>query len=122
MPAVFAVAGGALIASVRGGGPVGGALAVVGVLFVLQQVVAPIHLAVSGNLGDRTAAWLYDRLTDACVGPPGMGHLEDQKLRGDLTVARDFALGMTGPPLNISLDFIAGGLVSFLGGVSLAVV
>ena len=38
---------------------------------------APIHQAVSANLGDRTAAWLYDRLTEACVGPPGMGHLED---------------------------------------------
>src|SRR6185369_84426 len=80
------------------------------------------HLAVSLTLGDRTAAWLYDRLTDACVGPPGMGHLEDQKLTSDLTVARDFDLGMTGPPLNISLDFIAGGLVSSFSGVSLAVV
>ena len=36
-----------------------------------------MHQAVSTNLGDRTAAWLYDRLTDACVRPPGMGHLED---------------------------------------------
>ena len=34
----------------------------------------------SANLGDRTAAWLYDRLTDACVRPPGMGHLEDPQL------------------------------------------
>jgi hypothetical protein len=24
-----------------------------------------------------TAAWLYDRLTDECVRPPGMGHLEE---------------------------------------------
>ena len=66
---------------------------------------------VSANLGDRTAAWLYDRLTAACVRPPGMGHLEDPTLTGDLTVARDFDLGMTGPPLSISMDFIAGGLV-----------
>jgi hypothetical protein len=28
---------------------------------------------VGANLGDRTAAWLYDRLTEACVRPPGMG-------------------------------------------------
>ena len=40
-----------------------------------------------------------------------MGHLEDPKLTADLTVARDFDLGMTGPPLFISMDFIAGGLV-----------
>ena len=83
----------------------------VGIVFVLLQVLAPIHTAVSHNLGDRTAAWLYDRLTEACVRPPGMGHLEDPELAADLTVARDFDLGMTGPPLSISMDFIAGGLV-----------
>ena len=52
-------------------------LALVGVVFVLLQVLTPIHQAIGANLGDRTAAWLYDRLTDACVRPPGMGHLED---------------------------------------------
>ena len=84
-----------------------GPLALVGVVFVLLQVLSPIHQAVSANLGDRTAAWLYDRLTEACVRPPGMGHLEDPTLTSDLTVARDFDLGMTGPPLSISMDFIA---------------
>src|SRR5580765_5268672 len=122
LPAVFAVAMGSLVASVQAGGGVGSLLGFVGSLFILLQVAAPIHLAVSHNLGDRTAAWLYDRLTDACVGPPGMGHLEDQKLTSDLTVARDFDLGMTGPPLSISLDFIAAGLVSSFGGISLAIV
>ena len=81
------------------------------VVFVLLQVLTPIHQAIGANLGDRTAAWLYDRLTEACVRPPGMGHLEDPALTNDLTVARDFDLGMTGPPLSISMDFIAGGLV-----------
>jgi len=38
-----------------------------GAIFVLLQVLSPIHQAVSANLGDRTAAWLYDRLTEACV-------------------------------------------------------
>jgi ABC-type multidrug transport system fused ATPase/permease subunit len=122
LPAVFAVAMGALVAAVQSGGPVGSLLWLVGALFIAQQMVAPIHLAVSYNLGDRTAAWLYDKLTDACVGPPGMGHLEDQRLISDLTVARDFDLGMTGPPLNVSLDFIAGSLVSSISGFALAVV
>src|SRR5262249_15282660 len=63
------------------------------------------------NLGNRTAGWLYGRLTEACVRPPGMGHLEDPTLTGDLTTARDFDLGMTGPPLFVAMDFIAGGLV-----------
>jgi ABC-type multidrug transport system fused ATPase/permease subunit len=122
LPALFAIAMGALIAAVQNGGGFGPPLAVVGVIFVLLQVLAPIHSAVGANLGDKTAAWLYDRLTEACVRPPGMGHLENPKLIADLTVARDFDLGMTGPPLNVSLDFIASGLVEMVGGFASAVV
>ena len=51
-----------------------------------------------------------------------MGHLEDPTLTSDLTVARDFDLGMTGPPLSISMDFIAGGLVEMIGGLASAMV
>jgi ABC-type multidrug transport system fused ATPase/permease subunit len=122
LPAVFAVAMGGLVAGVQSGAPLGNLLWLVGALFIVQQMLAPMHLAVSYNLGDRTAAWLYDKLTDACIGPPGMGHLEDQRLTSDLTVARDFDLAMTGPPLNVSLDFIAGRLVSSFSGLALAAV
>ena len=122
LPAVFAIAMGVLVGAVQRGDSLAGPLAFVGVVFVLLQVLTPIHQALSANLGDRTAAWLYDRLTEACVRPPGMGHLEDPKLTGDLTVARDFDLGMTGPPLSISMDFIAGGLVEMIGGLACAVV
>ena len=52
-------------------------LVLVGVVFVPLQVLSPIHQAIGANLGSRTAAWLYDRLTSACVRPPGMGHLEN---------------------------------------------
>ena len=122
LPAVFAIAMGVLVAAVQQGDALATPLAVVGVVFVLLQVLTPIHTALSHNLGDRTAAYLYDRLTSACVRPPGMGHLEDPKLIGDLTVARDFDLGMTGPPLSYSMDFIAGGLVGMVGGFASAVV
>src|SRR5207249_7029031 len=105
----------------RGDG-LGEALALVGVVFVLLQVLSPIHQAVSANLGDRTAAWLYDRLTEACVRPPGMGHLENPELTSDLTIARDFDLGMTGPPLSISMDFIASGMTEMIGGLASAIV
>jgi ABC-type multidrug transport system fused ATPase/permease subunit len=122
LPAIFAIAMGVLVAAVEHGDRLADGLALVGIVFVLMQVLTPIHQAVGANLGDRTAAWLYDRLTDACVRPPGMGHLEDPKLTNDLTVARDFDLGMTGPPLFISMDFIAGGLVEMIGGLASAVV
>ena len=122
LPAAFAIAMGVLVGAVQRGSPLGGPLAFAGSIFVLLQMLSPIHQAVSANLGDRTAAWLYDRLTEACVRPPGMGHLEDPTLTGDLTVARDFDLGMTGPPLSISMDFIASGMVEMIGGVACAVI
>src|SRR6059036_862383 len=122
LPAAFAIAMGVLVGAVQRGDPLAGPLGFAGSIFVLLQVLSPIHQAVSANLGDRTAAWLYDRLTEACVRPPGMGHLEDPALTSDLTVARDFDLGMTGPPLSISLDFIATGMAEMIGGVACAVI
>ena len=122
LPAAFAIAMGVLVGAVRQGHAVAGPLAIVGTIFVLLQVLSPIHQAVSSNLGDRTAAWLYDQLTAACVRPPGIGHLEDPALTSDLTAARDFDLGMTGPPLSISMDFIANGMVELIGGIASALI
>jgi ABC-type multidrug transport system fused ATPase/permease subunit len=122
LPAVFAIAMGVLVGAVQQHHPLLGPLTFAGVVFLLLQVATPIHQTISANLGDRTAAWLYDRLTEACVRPLGMGHLENARLTGDLTVARDFDLGMMGPPLNIAVDFIAGGLVEMIGGLASAVV
>jgi ATP-binding cassette subfamily B protein len=122
LPAVFTIATGTLVGAIQRGDELGWSLAFTGVTFILLQVLTPIHQAISSNLGDRTAAFLYDRLTQACIGPPGMGHLEDPRLTSDLTVARDFDLGMTGPPLSISMDFIAGGLVEMIAGLGCAVV
>ena len=122
LPAAFAVSMGVLVAAVQQGTPLGTPLTIVAVVFVLFQVLTPIHQAVGTNLGDRTAAWLYDRLTDACVRPQGMAHLEDPALTNDLSMARDFDLGMTGPPLSISVDFIAAGLIEMIGGLACACV
>ncbi len=122
LPAGFAIAMGFLVGAVQRGDSLASPLAFAGSIFVLLQVLSPIHQTVSSNLGDRTAAWLYDRLTEACVRPPGMGHLEDPSLTADLTVARDFDLGMTGPPLAISLDFIANGMVEMIGGAASALI
>ncbi len=122
LPALFAIAMGRLVGAVQRGDELAAPLGLVGVVFVLLQVLSPIHHAVGANLGSRTAAWLYDRLTTACVAPPGMGHLENPGLTSDLTMARDFDLGITGPPIFISMDFIAAGLVELVGGLASAVV
>jgi ABC-type multidrug transport system fused ATPase/permease subunit len=118
LPAAFAVAMGLLVGAVQDGSDLTMPLTVTGVVFILLQILAPVHQAISANLGDRTAAWLYDRLTNAAVRPPGIGHLEDPALASDLVVARDFDLGMTGPPLNISVDFISNSVVMMIGGIA----
>jgi ABC-type multidrug transport system fused ATPase/permease subunit len=122
LPALFAIAMGVLVGAVQREADLTGPLALVGTVFVLLQVLEPVHQAIGANLGSRTAAWLYDQLTAACVAPPGMGHLENPELTNDLTMSRDFDLGITGPPLAISMDFIAGGLVELLAGLSAAAV
>jgi ABC-type multidrug transport system fused ATPase/permease subunit len=122
LPAVFAIAMGGLVAAVQQGANPWAPLTVVGLVFVLLQVSSPIHHAVGANLGSRVAAWLYDQLARACISLPGMGHLEDPKLTSDLTMARDFDLGITGPPIFIAMDFIASGLVEMVGGLASAAV
>lgn len=122
LPAGFAIAMGNLVGAVQAGTSLATPLTAVGIIFLLLQVLTPVHQAVSANLGSRTAAWLYDELTRACVTPSGMAHLENPKHTNDLTMARDFDLGISGPPLTISMDFIASGLVEFVGGVASAMV
>jgi ATP-binding cassette subfamily B protein len=122
LPAVFAVAIGVTVGAVQHQRPLAGPLTFVGVVFVLMQLVTPLQTAVSANLGNRMSGWLNEALITSCVEPPGIGHLEDPGLTGDLTVAREFDRGMTGPPMYINLDFVATGLVGLIGGVASAIV
>ncbi|GAA1602163.1 ABC transporter ATP-binding protein [Kribbella sancticallisti] len=122
LPALFALAMGNLVGTVQRGDDLAGPLTGVGVTFVLLQVLMPIHQAVSSNLGSLVAAWLNDELAEACVEPPGIGHLEDAALGEDLEVAREFDRGQTGPPMYMNVDFIAGSLVELFGGITCAVV
>jgi ATP-binding cassette subfamily B protein len=122
LPAAFAVTMGAVVGAVQGGGGLTISLTWMGIVFVLLQVVAPLHQAVGENLGNRLSAWLYDRLTEACSTPPGIGHLEDPELASDLTVAREFDNGLAGPPMEVNLPFIATGLVDLGSGLASAAV
>jgi len=122
MPAVFAVAIGVTVGAVQQDGPVGAPLALTGAVFVIMLAATPILTAVSMNLGNRLSALLNERLIRACVEPPGIGHLEDPDLIDDLTTAREFDRGMTGPPMYLNADFIASSLVNVVSGVASAVV
>jgi len=122
LPAGFSIATGVLVGAIQHRDSLAAPLVIVAVVFILLQVIGPLHAALSANLGDRTAAWLYDELAGACAAVPGIGHLEDPELAADLQVARDFDRGMTGPPLSTSMDFIAGGLVDMVAGLAQACV
>ncbi len=66
LPAGFAIAMGFLVGAVQRGDSLAASLAMVGAIFVLLQVLSPLHQAIGANLGSRLAAWLYDEL-DSCV-------------------------------------------------------
>jgi ABC-type multidrug transport system fused ATPase/permease subunit len=118
LPALFAVATGIVIGEVQHHRSATVGVTVAALTFVALQVLAPLHQAISQNLGSRMAAWLFDRLTDACVAPPGIAHLEDPTLTSDLTVAREFDAGMTGPPMRLNVEFIGTGLLDLVSGVA----
>ena len=122
LPAAFVVAMGLLVRAVERGDDLGLPLTAVGVLFVAMQISRPLHAQVGMNLGDTLSSWLNHQLLLATNGPQGMAHLERPDLIDDLTVARDFDLGITGPPMRISMGFIAAGLVEIVAGVAQAFV
>jgi len=122
MPALLAVATGVLIAAVENNSALTGPLTFVGIVFVALQVLTPVQQAVSANVGAVASDWMNDRLIVATVTPPGMGHLENPQLADDLTMARDFDTGYSGPPLVIAMDFISTGLMLLLTGVASALV
>jgi len=122
VPAGLAVATGLLVGHVQSGADLTGPLLVFGVVFVASQVAPSIHQVVGQLLGHHVSSVLNERLMAATLGPDGIGHLERGDLSNDLTTARDFDLGQTGPPMFMNMDFIAQGLVMLLGGIASALV
>jgi len=57
LPAGFAIATGLLVTAIERHSGLAAPLITVAVVFIGMQVLGPLHTALSGNLGDRTAAW-----------------------------------------------------------------
>ena len=121
LPAILTLGLGALVRAVSGGHRVGGPLFVVAACFALISVLGPVHTQLGAVVGDRTSGFLQAELTRACSTPPGIAHLERPGLAAELVAARDFDLGIMGPPISVSMGFIGAGLVELLGGVGQAV-
>lgn len=122
LPPALSVAIGWLVGSISGKGSLALPLVAVGALFVLLQILGPLHSQLATNLGARTSAALQDRLITAAISPVGIAHLEDPELASDFTLARDFDLGITSPQLRICMGYIGSGFVSFGAGVVSAAV
>ena len=122
VPAGLAITTGVLVGRVEGGGSLTGPLAAFGIFFVLSQVGPPVHQVVGAMARPPRQPVLNDRLMATTLGPDGVGHLERGDLTNDLTTARDFDLGWTGPPMFMNMDFIAQGLAMLLGGIASALV
>ena len=58
LPAAFAVAMGLMVGAVRAKAPLAEPLAFAGGVFLLLQILSPIHQAISANLGYKTSSWL----------------------------------------------------------------
>ncbi|HVF32102.1 MAG TPA: ABC transporter ATP-binding protein [Acidimicrobiales bacterium] len=118
LPAAFAVATGLLVTAIQDGDPLTTPLLLVGTTFVALQVLSPLHAQAGTILGDDLSAHLNDRLLLGAVTPDGMAHLERPELTDDLTLARDFDLGISGPPMAVNIGFVASGLVEIVVGIA----
>ena len=122
LPAVLIVATGLLIGAVAAADPIAAPLTLVAVCFVLTQVLSPIHDAISTNLGARVAGLLHERLLAAATAAEGIAHLEEPGLADDFSLARDFDLGITAPPLPVAMPFVTNGLVELCSGLAAAAI
>src|SRR2546426_5917614 len=103
LPAIFAVAMGALGGAGSGHHSLTAPLATVGLAFVAMNALGPVHGAAGSLLGAKSGAWLHDRLMAATVEPPGIAHLERPELADELSRAREFDNGILAPPLTAAL-------------------
>lgn len=122
LPGALIVATGALTGEVAAGRRPGLSLATVAASTILILVLSPIHDAISENLGAQVGADLHERLLRAAIEPAGVAHLEEPDLADDFTLARDFDLGITAPPIRACMPFVANGLTEIGSGLAAALI
>ncbi len=115
LPVGFVLASGRLVGQAPAvvdaglGSPEGTALlrtlAVVAAFYLGHQVVDQMSFVHGQNLGRRLDSLLRERTVAACMGPPGIAHLEDERNLDAVSLARNPSPGM----------FVPGGVVLGLG-------
>jgi ABC-type multidrug transport system fused ATPase/permease subunit len=122
LPGLFTVAVASVVTAVSRQASLVGPLVAAGAVFMAIQISSPLHGQLSANLGERLSRWLHDRLLVAATGPAGVAHLESREMTDRLISARDFDLGIAGPPMHLTIGMIAGGMVQVVSGLGQAVV
>jgi len=117
LPAAFAVSVGLLTSAVQRQAEIEIALAWMAAIFIATNAIAPLHDALSADLGYRAGSWLHDHLIRSCLNPPGLNHLERPDLAERLERVRAFDLGVEGPPLVAAVPAIGTGFAFNLGGL-----
>jgi ATP-binding cassette, subfamily B, bacterial len=102
----FTIAIGALVAAVADGEGAWLALAVVGALYLFEDLLGPIQQEIGNALARRINEQLSQRLMVALSKPPGLAHIEDPAMLDAIAKAQGTLVGVT-----------PGGAVSRLGGV-----
>ena len=85
LPAGLVLTFGALVGTLLGGAQAGvatGPVLVLGVLFLLTQLAAPVVQVLAENAGRLVTRAVSARVLDALNRPTGIGHLEDPKVPG----------------------------------------
>ncbi|MBJ7602239.1 MAG: ABC transporter ATP-binding protein [Candidatus Dormibacteraeota bacterium] len=121
LPAAFAVSVGLLTRAIQLQANIEVALVWMAAIFIAMNAIAPIHDALSADLGYRAGSWLHGRLIQSCVNPPGLQHLERPDLAERLERVRTFDLGVEGPPLVTAIPAIGTGFAYNLGGLVQAI-
>ena len=129
-PVAFMVVSGRLLGAIvpalhqsLGSAAVGGLLlivAVLGALFVVEQVLPQLRWALTGALGRRVQTAIEQRVMAAAAVPPGIGHLEDPEVKDGLAMAVG-QIGWLGPQTSlgnlasrISLHLLTLGSIALL--------
>jgi ATP-binding cassette subfamily B protein len=102
----FTIGTGALVAAVARGDGAWLALAVVGALYLSQQLLAPVHREIGRALARRVDEALTEQLMIALSRPPGLAHVEDPAMLDAIAKAQGTLVGVS-----------PGGAVTKLAGV-----
>jgi ATP-binding cassette, subfamily B, bacterial len=95
------------------------ALVLVGVLFAVEQMLAPVRNALGSSIGSAVVQRLREQLLAATLSPPGIGHLEDPVVAGEIARGREIEWDV-GPMTRI-VEEMAAVVTRFVGSLGAAI-